>query len=218
VSDALIVRPYASADRRSVREICVRTAWLGGEGEEIIPDDWIWAEVLTRHFTDVEPEHATLVERTSDRAVVGYLLGTCDVRAFEKRVIASLPRILLRSATAAIALRPRRRRAALALLRSLAKGELVVPERVRERCPATFRFNVLPEARGRGLGARLLDRYLEQMRALSLEGVHVQTLSENQPAAAILQRARFQLAAEWPITAFDRVSGPMRLLTWVRFF
>lgn len=211
-----IVRTYAREDRRAVRDVAVANAWLGGPGGEAIPDPWIWAELVTRYFTDREPENTWVVAREGGLGVAGFLAGTTDVAKLEKYLPRLVPGIFVRATTRALLLRRAPRRAAASMIRSLLIGELVVPPKVRLHFPATFRFAMSGEARGHGLGAKLLERYLDRMRSLDVPGVHVQALAANEELARFLQRAGFQLAASWPVTAFAHVEAqPIDLLTWV---
>lgn len=209
------VRPYRASDRQDVRDIAVETGWLGPEGARALPDPFIWAEIFTRYFTDEEPEHTWVAERTADQRVGGYLTGTVDAARFERHLARLAPGILLHAATRFLLMRAAPRRAARAMLGSLLGRELAVPQKLRAQFPATFHFAMRPEARGHGLGALLLEDYLGGMRRAGVPGVHVQTMSTDEEASRFVQRAGFQLAASWPLTAFGHVDArPIDLHTW----
>ena len=210
------IRPFRRSDRSAVREICIATAWLGRPAGRHIPDEWIWAEYWTRYFTDRQPQHAWVVERRADGRVVGYLTGTPDVRRFGRYVPFLLPGIVLRVIRKRLLRRPVSRRAILCLLRSLAAGEMRLPARVAQRYPAAFHMNLLPEARRRGLGARLFETFRDRMRCLGVGGIHAQTLSLNEPIQRFCRRAGFRLLAATALHAFRHTDPePMHLLTWL---
>lgn len=151
----------------------------------------------------------------ASRFVGGYLLGTMDVRRLERYRWRHLPRALLRTLPGVVAERPSRR-AIRSGIAAFLRGELVLPEKVRTRFPATFHLALGAEARGKGLGAILLDHFLSAVRERGVAGVHVQTLSVNEPAIRIIRRAGFQLAAEWPLGSLRRAEDPpLSLLTWI---
>ncbi len=211
------IRPYRAEDRARVREICVETAWIGAPADTRIPSPFFWAELMTRYFTDVEPEHARVAVRSdaADRAV-GYLLGTVDAARLEAHRLRTLPRLVAHALTALLFLKPPARKVLGSMSGALLRGELLAPGRVRERFPCTFELAIAREARDQGLGAILLDRFLTEMRALRRPGVHVQTASINLPVLKIIQRAGFQLSAEWPLSAFEGAGERgVSLLTWV---
>jgi len=210
------IRLLRRADRAGVREICSATAWMGAPAPELIGDEWIWAEFWTRYFTDRDRRGSWVVERRADGAVVGYLTGTRDVGRFDAYVPFLLPGIVLRAVRRRLIRRQAPRRAILALLRSLAAGELALPPGAAGAYPATFHVNLLPEARRRGLGSMLLVRFLDRMRAVDAPGVHVQPLSGNRPIRQLLRRAGFRLLGARPCRAFAHAEGErMRIQTWV---
>ena len=102
------------------------------------------------------------------------------------------------------------------MLRSLAGGDLDVPPGVRQSFPATFHLNLLPEARGKGIGLRLAQVFIERMRSLQVPGIHAQTLSVNQAVTRFNKRLGFQIVARRPLHAFA-LDGeePIAIHTWV---
>jgi GNAT superfamily N-acetyltransferase len=216
VASPFSIRAYRAEDRQRVREICVETAWIGEPADGRIPSAFFWAELMTGYFTDVEPEHALVAVR-SDASVrpVGYLLGTADAGRLEARRLRTLPRLLAHAIGGLLLVKPSARKVLTSMTRALARGELFAPRRVSERFPCTFELAIAREARDHGLGALLLDRFLTEMRALRRPGVHVQATNINLPVLKIIQRAGFQLAAEWPLTAFEGAGERgLSLLTW----
>jgi GNAT superfamily N-acetyltransferase len=216
VDAAFLLRSYRPQDRARIRQICAETAWAGEAAGDKIPSAFFWSELMTHYFTDVEPAHAWIVERASDRSVEGYLLGASDVALLEVDRLKRIPRLMVHAIFGRLILASAPRRTMASMARALVRGELVVPAKVRERFPATFAMAMRHDARGRGLGALLLDRFLTTMRETGRPGAHVQTTSINDPILRIIQRAGFQLAAEWPLTAFEGAGVTrLSLLTWV---
>ena len=211
-----LIRPYAAADRQAVRRICAATAWLGAPAPERIGDEWIWAEYWTRFFTDRQKDCCWVVETVADGHVVGYLTGTPDVGRFERHVPFLMPGIVWRVIRRRLMRRRQSRRALLSMLAAIARGELALPPGVRHRFPATFHFNLLPDARGRGVGSKLLQTFIAKMRSLGVAGVHARPLGENSASARALRRAGFRLAGAAQTRAFAHVDPrPVEIHTWV---
>ncbi len=211
-----VIGPYRREDRPAVLQICMDTAWMGSPAPELIGDPWIWAEYWTRFFTDRQAHHLWVARRRDDRQVVGYLTGAPDAAQFDRFAVFLLPGIVRRVVRRRLIRRPGPRRALLAMARSLLAGELALPRAVAGDCPATFHFNLIRSARRQGLGSALLGRFLEQMRAGGVPGVHAQALSLNRSAAAALKRAGFRRAASRPLRAFAHHDPrPMAIDTWV---
>lgn len=183
----IVVRPYRASDREPVRQICFATGYMGE------PADWYWrdresfADVWSGYYTDREPESALVVERRG--SVSGYLLGCVDS--------ARAP-----SPAAAIAAQARRRgllfRPGTAgfLWRSIAdliRGPNPGPGVLRDaRWPSHLHIDLLPEVRGRGAGAKLMEAFLRRLGEVGSPGCHLGTLAENQAAIAFFQRMGFR--------------------------
>ena len=68
-----ITRPYEKRDRERIRFICCETGFLGEPIGAVFNDGDLFADYLTRYYTDVEPESSWVGEKNG--IVVGYLLG-----------------------------------------------------------------------------------------------------------------------------------------------
>lgn len=213
----LRIRAFQPADRDGIRAICAATAWKGGPAPEHFGDGWIWAEIWTRYFTDAEPQHTWVVEDTRDGRVLGYLTGTTDASRCDRYLLRLIPGIVWHAiASAMLRHRPQRRLLA-GLLRSFLRGELDIPPEIRRTCPATLHLDLLPEARGQGLGKTLMSLFLDRMRELGVPGVHGQTLSNNVQVARLNQRAGFYVVATRPLRAFRSIiPDPLSVQTWAR--
>jgi RimJ/RimL family protein N-acetyltransferase len=85
--------------------------------------------------------------------------------------------------------------------------------------PATWHVDLLPEARGLGLGGVMLDLFIERMRQIGVPGLHAQPMSINPVIVAVLRRAGFTLARTRRLTAFEHaVQEVIDIQTWVLAF
>jgi ribosomal protein S18 acetylase RimI-like enzyme len=170
----LRIRPYRSQDRTAVRHIAFATGYMGE------PVDWLWgdresfADVITKYYTDREPE-SLLVGECAGR-VVGYLSGCVDSRAAAGSAAREIARVVRRGAFL-------RRGMASFFWRSildLARDREVRDDVLRDtRFPAHLHVDLLPEGRGRGLGRRLMEAWLARLRERGVPGVHLGTFAEN---------------------------------------
>ena len=60
------------------------------------------------------------------------------------------------------------------------------------RWPSHLHTNLLPEARGRGVGANLMEAWLSRLCAAGSPGCHLVTLAENTAAIAFFERIGFR--------------------------
>lgn len=183
------VRTYTSGDHPALVSLFERAGADSPTGE-------LWGHAASERAVYLEPyvEHCPeslyLAER--DGRLVGYLTGCPDPTAMpgEDELIGralSSPRVLLRPGTARFigrslgdVLSARIRREPTAF------GELSDP-----RWPAHLHVNVLPEARGTGAAAALMDAWLAHLAALGVQGCYLQTLVENPRAVRSFAKAGF---------------------------
>ena len=211
------IRPLRPADRQAVRDICAATAWLGEPGSGHIPDSWIWAEFWTRYFTDRAPQNSWSLCDCVDRRVVGYLMGTDDASRFDHYMPFLIPGIVLRAIRKRLLRRVDTKAAVLAMLKSIASGEMSIPPAIARKYPATMHIDILAEARGRRYGAKLYELFVQRMLSLGVTGIHAQTLSVNKPITRFCGNAGFTLACSKTIGAFKHVeSEPIEIFTWTK--
>ena len=190
---------------------------MGAAAPARIGDAWIWAEFWTRFFTDRQRELSWAVADVPSAHVVGYLTGTDDVRRFDRYVPFLLPGVLARVIRKRRMHRASSRRALLALGRSFLHGELALPAGVAARYPATFHVNLLPQARRRGIGRAMLERFLARLERLRVPGAHAQLLGDNKAIQSLCCRAGFRQIASGRLTAFAHLDGvATEIGTWVR--
>ena len=83
------------------------------------------------------------------------------------------------------------------------------------RWPAHFHIDLLPDARGLGIGNTLVRRWLDSLRARGVVGCHCQTFLENAHALAFFEAAGFRRFREPLIVQGLRSPAGERLHTLV---
>lgn len=213
---AFVVRPFQAADRQAVRDICAATCWMGRPCPEAIPDEWTWAEVWTQYFTDIEPHLCRVVE-AADGRVVGYMTAATDQRLVDKHLLRQLPGIAWHVIRQRLMRRPAARKAVVSLLHCLVAGELDCPKGIIRRYPAALHSNLLPEARGGGLGREMMLQLLADLRSAGAPGVHARCMSINAAAGKMLGKMGFELAHSKVTRAFWHVTRQrIEIQTWVK--
>jgi ribosomal protein S18 acetylase RimI-like enzyme len=74
------IRPYIREDRTALRKLCCDVADRGGPIEGFFPDREVAADLLTKYYTDYEPQ-ATFVA-VADGQLAGYVSGCLDNRRY----------------------------------------------------------------------------------------------------------------------------------------
>lgn len=187
---------YESGDRAAVREICCDTADKGRPVERFFHDRELFADLLTRYYTDYE-SRSLWVAKANGR-VVGYLTGCLDTaryqRIFRWRI---LPGVILRALARGILLRRETWRLIQAAVMTWRRGGFRRKVRMHSY-PAHLHINIRTEFRGHHVGQWLIEQFLEQVRARGLRGIHLVTRGDNQTACRFFERMGFQLLSRHP--------------------
>jgi ribosomal protein S18 acetylase RimI-like enzyme len=185
-----IIRLFRPTDRADVLRIGADTAFFGAPIEKYMEDRRIFSDGFYSYYTDVEPGFCWIAEVNGRGA--GFLTGCQDSRTKAGRYIQrTLPGLLKSLMRGQYHFGPLTwdyfRRLVGAGLRSEA------PQVDFKIYPAHLHINVDASYRGHGLGRRLMNAYLEQLRSLYVPGVHLMTTSLNEAACRLYESVGFRL-------------------------
>lgn len=173
----IIIRHYQKEDRAAVRDIAYNTAFFGESGQAFFTDREILSGVLTAYFTDCEPGSCFVAE--TDSTVIGYLIGAKNTdKIFNCFLIKIAPGLFLKSIWRGTFFKFKNIKFIYHFLRSYFQGEFDLPESVK-KYPATLHINVRGGYRNFGIGAKLIDAYCQFLVQEKIDGVYLQTMSEN---------------------------------------
>jgi ribosomal protein S18 acetylase RimI-like enzyme len=200
------IRQYAAGDREAVQDICYLTGYMGDSAERFWRHKKSFVEAWTSYYIDREPE--SLYVATRDDVVVGYLTGCVDTSLATKTKgsITSLIRrhwLLFRPGTAGFFWR--------GIVDSIRYKNVATDEFIDERWPSHLHINLLPAARGSGLGRALVERWFDQLRQSGSPGCHLGTLVENTRAVVFFEKVGFRRHGEPALVPGMRGPGGERL-------
>ena len=181
-----VIRPYESADRPALDDICIRTAHNGLDSRPHYRDPGILPDIFAAPYVHLEPGLAFVLDDGRGRAV-GYILGTADTPRFAAAFRSEwLPRVADRYPEPAG--EPATPDEAMARL--LHRPErMVLPELAPY--PAHLHIDLLPEWQGRGHGRELMRTFLNALRDAGVPAVHLVMSTANKPARAFYDRVGF---------------------------
>ncbi len=186
------VRPYRPTDREALRRIAADTAFFGEPIEALMEDRRLFLDFFYRYYTDFEPQHAWIACAGDEAA--GFLTGCTDTRRQRSLLNRKIfPGVAAGLLTGRYRFGPRARRYVREIGKTVLRGEH--PEPDIRAYPAHLHINVDQRWRGHGLGRELMSAYLNQLRALGLAGVHLETTDRNEVACRMYERFGFQLLA-----------------------
>lgn len=158
----------------AVGDLCCRT---GDGGDPISTERWqLFARIWIEPYRVLMPEWSYVA--LADRRVVGYLTGCPDTAAFERRhfVRCTLPLLgqIVFGRYRGDAYGTRFARQAIRLEKSAVRS---FPRPIRRRLlrqfPAHLHMNVDAEFRRGGVGRRLIERFIQDLRQRQVSGVHL---------------------------------------------
>jgi GNAT superfamily N-acetyltransferase len=173
-SPAVVRVAKAAADWAAIRSLCCRT---GNAGEPIDRARWpLFEELWIGPYQRVVPEWSYVAE--VDGRVVGYLTGCPDTAALRRgrRFRITLPLLVAIACRRYAWTADARRMIALAFrLRRGTESQLAarLPPDLPRTHPAHLHMNVEAEFRSRGIGAALIERYVRDLTAAGVPGVHL---------------------------------------------
>lgn len=186
------IRPFRPGDEPALAEVCLKTADAGADATGVLDDDDLWAEVFVLPYVAKHPDLAFVVETDpgdgtdGERRVVGYIVGAPDTAAFEAWFRDEWwPRFAGRWPRPGAPVSRQDGIVRYAYDRGPDAGSFG-PE-----YPAHLHIDLLPEAQGHGLGRRLIETLVAELRRRGVTGVHLVASADNLGAIAFYPRVGF---------------------------
>jgi GNAT superfamily N-acetyltransferase len=201
------VRSYLADDREAVRDIAYRTGFMGQSAQSFWGHKESWADLWTSYYTDHEPE--SLYVAIMDDSVVGYLAGCMNTAAMTPSSDETMKAVIrkywliFRPGTAGFLYR--------GMLDAIRDRERASGEFIDPRWPAHLHIDLLPLARGTGLGAALMERWLDRLKEFDSPGCHLLTLIENRRALSFFEKMGFRRHGDPTLVSAMRGKGAERL-------
>lgn len=197
----IVVRPYEPRDREALRALACDTADRGKPIERFFRDREVAADLLTRYYTDFEPQATWIAE--SDGQLIGYLTGCLDSRR-SRRILTwrVVPLAVLKACGRGTCFAAQTWRLVSAGLKTWLRGGFhreVSPAKY----PAHLHLNVHQGFRGRQVGHRLIERFVEQAKSRGLAGVHVLIRSDNPAACRFFEGLGFAIVSRHPTVVLN---------------
>jgi ribosomal protein S18 acetylase RimI-like enzyme len=183
------VRPYELRDRAAVLQIAADTGFFGAPVEAFLDDRRLMQDAFVAYYVDREPEHLWVAE--AHGKVVGYISGSAggaraSLGKARTAAVFAFRLLTFRYRVGRLTWRYFSRTGGAILRREYPHADLRL-------YPAELHINLAEGARGLGLGKSLMNACLEQMVALGVPGIHLNTTSLNAAAVRMYEKMGFQL-------------------------
>ncbi|MDT0342797.1 GNAT family N-acetyltransferase [Streptomyces litchfieldiae] len=194
------IRGYEPRDLDALRDICVRTAYIGGDATDRYEDPAVLPALFAEPYAVLDPS-LVFVADDGERAI-GYIVATADstayYAAFRERW---LPTVADRfPAPAGPPQGPDEEMRYL-----LHHAELMLVPEIAAEYPAHLHIDLLPQGQRQGLGRQLMETLFAALRERGVPGVHLGMTPLNTNARAFYDRIGFT-----ELTAAD--AGPTQYL------
>lgn len=205
------VRPYRPEDREAVRRLCCDTGYLGRPIDPVFEDRELFADYLTRYYTDIEPESSFVLEHQG--VIKGYLLGSRRPMLHQLFSLVHNVSLFFRGMRRYHRYNKATRDFIGWILRNSWKEVPAAPRRT-----AHFHFNILPEAQSVAGTRTLLSMYFDYLRRAGERHVFGQVVVfEGRRGAKVFERYGFKVLSKSEITKYRNVHPePVFLCTVIK--
>lgn len=180
-----LVRAAGASDREAVADVSFATGYFGRPAGRFFPDRALFEDLWVRPY--FEGSGCCVFVAEVDGEVVGYILGSCDTRAYQRHMVTLSTRLAVRW------WKGRYSALGKSLRYLLRAARYPGPTAPLEKYPAHLHINLLAEARGHGLGRALMEAFLACLRAREVPGVQLSTTIENEAALGLYRAFGFHV-------------------------
>ena len=194
-----VVRPYQSGDREAVRCLCCDTGFLGDPIDPVFSDRELFADYLTRYYTDIEPESSWV--GVKEGKVVAYVLCCARWRRHAWWSVGNSLRLAVCGIAKLLAGRynaASRHFIAWVLWRGWRESPAAPPQ------SAHMHFNALPEHRRIRMVADLVIAMLETLRQRGVKRVYGQIATyDTRRSDRLYEYLGWKVVDKKPITKYE---------------
>lgn len=186
----LEIRPYRQTDLAALYEICLLTADGGKDASGLFDDKQLVGHFYSAPYGVFEADACIVV--TLDGKVSGYVVGAKDSAAFactlELQWFPDLRKAFPLEVEDATTL-PQK------VIKHIHNGYQPRPE--FSQYPAHLHINLLPNLQGLGVGKKIMQAFIDNLKQLNVSGLHLEVSSDNQTAIGFYKKLGFQQIAEF---------------------
>ncbi|MBF0571678.1 MAG: GNAT family N-acetyltransferase [Candidatus Omnitrophica bacterium] len=186
-----------SEDRAALRKLCCDVADRGAPIENFFPDREIAADLLTKYYTDYEPQ-STFVALCDER-IVGYINGCMDNRRYGLVVFwLLLPAMLIKAFKHGLFFRPEIRQLLCGALKNW-RRIFVWRKKSFHSHQGHLHVGIAGDYRGQQLGHNLVNTLAERAAGLGIAELAASVHDANKSAGGFFEALGFVVRERYPM-------------------
>lgn len=194
--DGFLLRAATVADHGALCMICLKTGDAGNDASAREDDPELMGQIYAVPYQVFEPDFAFVI--MGPHGPAGYLFGAPDSSALNARLASEwYPR--LQRAVSDPGADPSRWRGSDWARDAICRPALTLPPVLR-RFPSHGHIDLLPEARGRGIGRRCMTFLEQTLAATGSTGMHLDVNPRNDDAQLFYRRLGFRELPDQPLS------------------
>ncbi len=183
MTEKVSISQYNPRDTPEVLRIFADTAFMGEPVEIFFPARSFFSYCSLAYYLKYYPSWIFVARDENSSRLAGYICGSFSSRLSFLRFLLILPGIVSRFLNPYLVFNWRSWYFFYRLLMSFFRRELTLPgKNIKEQNPAHLHINIDKTYRGRGLGHRLMERFLAHLQVRKVPGVYLRTYCRRQDA------------------------------------
>lgn len=165
------IRKYEEKDKKDVLRIHWETGFMGKSMSKIYTKRKLWAKEAS-YYINKEPESIFVAEDVKNKKVVGYLFGCLDDKKAPNPIKGLIPKLTRYIFTYPFMNTKNRKyaRNMLSVIFRFIVGKEKIPEDPKDA--GHIHINLLPKYRGKGIGSKLLKKYISYAKKKGVKRIH----------------------------------------------
>lgn len=184
------IRKYHPSDIKSLYNISLYTSNNGNDVELLKDEPNLIGDIFLKPYVQFEPELCFVL--TLENEPCGYIIGTKNTEEFylktEKEYFPNL-REKYKSL-------PKDQNARFAVLKKVIQNGHK-PKDKFDLYPAHLHINILPIAKGEGMGRKLMDELMNELKSIEVHGLHLEVGKSNINAIQFYEHIGFKIIKDY---------------------
>ena len=191
------IRAYQAEDRQALRTLCCDVADRGESIENFFPDRDVAADMLTKYYTDYEPQSTFIAQ--SDGRLIGYINGCMDNRRYGLAMFFLLmPAVLIKAFKRGLFFRPEICQLLAGMLKNW-RRIFVWRKKSFHSHQGHLHIGIMKDFRGQQVGGNLINALVDHAQGVGIGELAASVHDANKAAGAFFEAQGFVIRERYPM-------------------